>query len=74
MTDAQLLLLYIPVITIASSVAYNSIMFSKESKYIKATYKRKERERIIALLDKLRDSEYAEVMTHDDIVALIKGE
>lgn len=34
----------------------------------------RERERIIALLDKLRDSEYAEVMTHDDIVAIIKGD
>jgi len=33
-----------------------------------------ERERIIALLDKLRDSEYSEVMTHDDLVALIKEE
>jgi hypothetical protein len=33
-----------------------------------------ERERIIALLEKLRDSEYAEVMTHDDLVALIRGE
>jgi tellurite resistance protein len=35
---------------------------------------RRERERIIKLLEKLRDSEYAEVMTHDDLVALIKGE
>ena len=35
---------------------------------------RKERERIISLLEKLRDSEYAEVMTHDDLVKLIRGE
>lgn len=35
---------------------------------------RKERERIIALLEKLRDSEYTEVMTHDDLVKLIRGE
>jgi DNA polymerase III alpha subunit len=33
-----------------------------------------ERKRIIAMLEKLRDSEYAEVMTHDDLIALIKGE
>lgn len=35
---------------------------------------KRERERIITLLEELRDSEYAEVMTHDDVVALIKGE
>ena len=33
-----------------------------------------ERERIIALLDKLRDSEYAEVMDHDQLILLIKEE
>jgi hypothetical protein len=30
-----------------------------------------ERERIVELLTKLRDSEYAEVMTHDDVINLI---
>jgi hypothetical protein len=30
-----------------------------------------ERERIVGLLTKLRDSEYAEVMTHDDVIKLI---
>jgi hypothetical protein len=33
-----------------------------------------EHERIIALLDKLRDSEYAEVMDHDQLISLIKEE
>ena len=32
---------------------------------------RKERERIIALLDKLRDSEYGEISTIDDLISLI---
>jgi len=33
-----------------------------------------ERKRIIALLDKLRDSEYAEVMDHNQLIALIEEE
>jgi gamma-glutamylcysteine synthetase len=33
-----------------------------------------ERERIIELLDKLRDSEYAEVMDHNQLIALIEEE
>jgi len=30
-----------------------------------------ERERVVELLTKLRDSEYAEVMTHDDVISII---
>ena len=30
-----------------------------------------ERERVVNLLTKLRDSEYAEVMTHDDVISII---
>lgn len=33
----------------------------------------KERERIVALLNKLRDSEYAEIMTHEDLVEIVMG-
>ena len=40
--------------------------------YVKGAWD--ERARILALLEKLRDSEYAEVMTHDDLIALIKGD
>jgi len=37
-----------------------------------AEYVRKqERERIAKLLEELRDSEYAEVMTHDDLINLV---
>ena len=37
-----------------------------------ADYVRKqERERIVGLLEKLRDSEYSEVMTHDDVISFI---
>jgi hypothetical protein len=37
-----------------------------------ADYVRKqERERIAKLLEELRDSEYSEVMTHDDLISLI---
>jgi hypothetical protein len=40
--------------------------------YVKGAWD--ERRRIIALLEDLRDSEYAEVITHDDLIALITEE
>jgi len=46
-----------------------------EQIYDFAKYVRKEeQERIISLLEKLRNSEYSDVMTHDEVVAFIKGE
>ena len=46
-----------------------------EQIYDFAKYVRKEeQERIISLLEKLRYSEYSDVMTHDEVVAFIKGE
>jgi hypothetical protein len=38
--------------------------------YVKGAWD--ERRRIIAILEKLRDSEYAEVMSHEDVIHLIK--
>jgi hypothetical protein len=35
---------------------------------------KRERERILALLARLHDSEYEEIMTHDDLVELIEAE
>jgi hypothetical protein len=33
-----------------------------------------ERQRIVNLLQELRDSEYSELMTYDDLIEIIKGE
>lgn len=35
---------------------------------------KRERERILAILARLHDSEYEEIMTHDDLVELIQEE
>jgi hypothetical protein len=35
---------------------------------------KRERERILALLEKLRDSEYGELLTFDELTWLIKGD
>jgi len=35
---------------------------------------KRERERILAILARLHDSEYEEIMTHDDLIELIQEE